>query len=80
MKYIYLFLGLCCVGCVLVCITRSEFLPIAGLSVLIALFFNWLHAAEVADFFSEERPPYPLAGIALATLLAIAGIVAEVAL
>lgn len=80
MKYIYLFLGLCCVGCVLVCITRSTFLPIAGLSVLITLFFNWLHAAEVADFFREERPPYPLAGITLATLLAIAGIVVEVAL
>ena len=80
MKYIYLFLGLCCVGCVLVCITRSEFLPIAGLSVLIALFFNWLHAAELADFFREPRPAKPLIGLLLASLLAIAGLVAEVAL
>lgn len=80
MKYIYLFLGLCCVGCVLVCVTRSTFLPIAGLSVLIVLFFNWLHAAEVADFFSEARPPYPITGIAMAALLALAGVLVEVVL
>ena len=80
MKYIYLFLGLLCVGCVLVCAARSAYMPLAGLSVLIALLFNWLHAAEVADFFRAPRPPQPLIGLSLAFLLALVGVVTEVAL
>lgn len=80
MKYIYLFFGLLCVGCVLVCVTHHIYTPLAGLSALIALLFNWLHAAEVADFFSEPRPPQPLIGLSLAFLLALVGAVTEVML
>lgn len=74
MKYMYLFVGLITLGLCVVCVTYKTYQPLPGLLMAVALFFNWLHAAELADHFNHQRPKQPLVGILSAALMAFFGL------